>query len=486
MREQLIQYIDLLFAGAPQAEDIKQEILHNTLDRYDDLIAQGKTPEAAYSLSISGIGDINEILGNAAQQTQQTTQPSQPQAAPEGKDAEKEKRLTKAAAIAFFILCPVPLLILENVIGLCLLLAMVAAGVALLVLYGKDVPTEAEDKNPRSPLHKTLIGIVWGIGVCVYFLLSFETGAWYITWLLFPITGCICGLITACFDLTKVFLSAVIRIVIFGILIVVMIAALLGTYFGISVLSYASDAVINDGTLASSGSVSADQIRDIEIQWVSGSITIEKGDTENIQFSETSGLDEDQKLVWKQSGDRLIIQFSKPTSFSIISFGSFSDFSKDLVVTVPNDWVCDELDIDSVSARIDVTAIQANEIDLVNVSGSCSFESCVARQFISETVSGSVYYEGQLDELDFNTVSADCTAALSNSPSEIELEGVSGDLTLVLPADCGFTVSLDSVSGDFSSDYATTSSNSRHIYGDGSCKISADSVSGDIRIKAPK
>ena len=66
MREQLIKYIDLLFAGAPEAEDIKQEILQNTLDRYDDLISQGKSPESAYSLAISGIGDINEILGGNA------------------------------------------------------------------------------------------------------------------------------------------------------------------------------------------------------------------------------------------------------------------------------------------------------------------------------------------------------------------------------------------------------------------------------------
>ena len=63
MREQLIKYIDLLFAGAPEAEDIKQEILQNTLDRYDDLIDQGKSPEAAYRLAISGIGDVNELLG---------------------------------------------------------------------------------------------------------------------------------------------------------------------------------------------------------------------------------------------------------------------------------------------------------------------------------------------------------------------------------------------------------------------------------------
>ena len=65
MREHLIQYVQLLFAGAADCDDTRQEILQNTLDRYDDLIAAGKTPEAAYRLAIMGIGDINEILGRA-------------------------------------------------------------------------------------------------------------------------------------------------------------------------------------------------------------------------------------------------------------------------------------------------------------------------------------------------------------------------------------------------------------------------------------
>ena len=64
MRDQLISYVDLLFAGAEQSGDIKDEILQNTLDRYDDLLSQGKSPQAAYSLAISGIGDISELLQN--------------------------------------------------------------------------------------------------------------------------------------------------------------------------------------------------------------------------------------------------------------------------------------------------------------------------------------------------------------------------------------------------------------------------------------
>lgn len=485
MREQLIKYIDLLFAGAPHADDIKQEILQNTLDRYDDLIAQGKSPESAYSLAISGIGDIHEIL-------EQPSASPTPKAAPAPKQETQvpkkahDIRLFRAAAIAFFILSPVPVLILENAIGVCLLLAMIATGVGLLVFCRKEESTAPTPHQPRSPLHKALHGIAWGIGVVLYLLFSIITGAWYISWLVFPITACVCSLISACFDLNKVFLSAVVRIVIFAILILILTVSLLGGYLGISILSFIDEDYASfEGTLSSSGQVSAQQVKDIEIEWVSGSITIQPGDTQDIRFYESGAIDEDGKMIWKLSGDRLVIQFCKP-QFNIGLFGINNTASKDLVITVPQDWLCDELDIDSVSARIDISQIHAQEADLVNVSGQCSFTDCVIVDFNAETVSGKVEYKGQLDSLDFTTVSANCTAALSNCPREVDLEGVSGDLTLILPEDCGFTLELDSVSGEFSSDFATTSENNRYRYGDGTCSISADTVSGDVRIKAPQ
>jgi len=36
-----------------------------------------------------------------------------------------------------------------------------------------------------------------------YFLLSFFTGAWHITWLIFPVIGAVNGIIKAGFDLSR-------------------------------------------------------------------------------------------------------------------------------------------------------------------------------------------------------------------------------------------------------------------------------------------
>lgn len=208
MREQLIQYVRLLFAGAPQSEDIRQEILQNTLDRYDDLIAQGKSPEAAYRLAISGIGDISEILGAEPTVSAPHAAPTVTEKSPEKQAKEKERKLVTGLATAFYILCPVPLFILQNEIGLCLMFLLIAAATALLIIWGEDKPSEdarreEQQSNPNRQLKRSISSLVWAIGLAAYFIVSFVTEAWYITWIIFPLTASVGGLISACMDLKE-------------------------------------------------------------------------------------------------------------------------------------------------------------------------------------------------------------------------------------------------------------------------------------------
>lgn len=211
MREQLIQYVNLLFAGVADADEIKQEILQNTLDRYDDLIAQGKTPESAYRLAISGIGDINEILGSTPAAPRQTS--TAPQNSIPAKAMSVGSKVLKACGIALYIICPIPLFILELVgmptIGLCGTLGIVAVATVLMVLSSRDSGSKQKAANPQAmdtpekELRKSVGSLIGTIGLVVYLILSFLTGAWYITWLIFPILGAVRGLVFAIMDLKE-------------------------------------------------------------------------------------------------------------------------------------------------------------------------------------------------------------------------------------------------------------------------------------------
>lgn len=208
MREQLIQYVNLLFAGSPEAWEMRQEILQNTLDRYDDLIAQGKAPEAAYRLAISGIGDINEVLGS----TPISSSPAPASTPTEKKEEPKDKKLLRAIAIGMYICCVIPLFVLGNVgngvLGLCLMFVMIAAATVLIIMASSDDKNaeekEAEDKEhdePKTELGKA-VESTWGfVTLAIYLGVSFWTGAWYITWLIFPIMGAIKSIVKACLDL---------------------------------------------------------------------------------------------------------------------------------------------------------------------------------------------------------------------------------------------------------------------------------------------
>ena len=214
MKEQLIQYVNLLFAGATGAEDMKQEILQNTLDRYDDLIDQGKSPEAAYRLAISGIGDINEILGNPQPQHIRT-----PASAPDLRSVIHEeaqdiqRRKMKAVAVALYILCAIPLIafteIGQETLGLCMTLLMVASATVLIILSKKNDPDDEEEADkavsdtPKSKLWESIDNLIGALTLAVYLLISFKTKAWFITWLIFPISGCVKGLVNAILDLKE-------------------------------------------------------------------------------------------------------------------------------------------------------------------------------------------------------------------------------------------------------------------------------------------
>ncbi len=206
MREQLIQYVELLFAGAPDSEEIKQEILQNTLDRFDDLIDQGKTPEAAYRLAISGIGDINEILGSEPKHTAPI-----PHAIPETSISEDtdeaERKKKRAVAVALYICCVIPVIALGELgnggLGVCLMFLMIAAATALMIMSSKKEDDDEEEEQSLAPHHEQkdkADKLLSTITLPVYLIVSFVTGAWYITWLLFPLSACVKGLIHAIID----------------------------------------------------------------------------------------------------------------------------------------------------------------------------------------------------------------------------------------------------------------------------------------------
>lgn len=284
--------------------------------------------------------------------------------------------------------------------------------------------------------------------------------------------------------------NAIIRIVLFSLAILVLLGILLaGLGLGMFMVNTKTSVtneitnlpIASDGMTTQTAAV-ADQIRNLEIEWVSGSITILPDENTNqITLSETGGDGKDP-MVYSLSGNTLKIQYCED-SIAFPSFGINISTSKDLVITVPTDWVCEELEIDAASANVKVQDMTIRTADFDGASGTCDFLNCQVERLDVDGASGDITFTGTLESLDFDGASASCRVSVTNVPDMITMDGMSGDLVLTLPEECGFTVSIDALSSDFHSDFPTTISDGNHVYGDGRCRISFSGMSGDLTIK---
>ena len=287
--------------------------------------------------------------------------------------------------------------------------------------------------------------------------------------------------------------NAIIRIALFSIAILVLLIVLgTGILAGSYMVNYKSEhhsshPVVSDG-IVNQGVVNA-EIHNIEIDWVSGSITVEPdANCTDIIISETGTIDEKYQMVYSTSGDTLKIQYCKDG----IKFPSFgitinTSVSKDLVIRVPEGWTCDTLEIDTASAEVNLSNLTISEFDFDGASGVCTISNCHVDTLDMDTASGDIEFEGTLNRLDCDAASASCRLTVYNNPSYIDIDIASGDLELAIPEDCGFTCSLQAISGHFASEFETSTksgshTHSVHTHGDGSCRIEVDAMSGDVTI----
>lgn len=208
----------------------------------------------------------------------------------------------------------------------------------------------------------------------------------------------------------------------------------------------------------------------LNIDWVSGHVTVEIGDSDVVSVSEPDGFSADHQMRWGVKDDCLSIYFCK----NHLSVGTdFKD--KDLVVTLPRSIALTDARIDTVSADIDVSAaLELNALTVDTVSAETNLEGLVVSDLQYDTVSGDLSGSVEAKQLEVNSVSGSTKLTLSSAPDKIKGDTVSGNLTFTMP-DCEpVEVRTDSTSGDVKSDFASTAGADR--------VFDFETVSGDIEL----
>lgn len=272
--------------------------------------------------------------------------------------------------------------------------------------------------------------------------------------------------------------NAIIRIVLWSIVLVILLG-ILATALSLRIYQ-------KEYTYADLASVTPIEscivaITELDISWASGTVTIEPGDVNGILLEETPVSNEAYAMVTSYDSEKLTVKYQNKSANQILG----SNLNKSLKVTFPRNWTGKKIEIKNASADLILRDLTLEEVEIDTTSGSCTLENCVIVQTDFDSVSGSLEYTGKLWELEAETVSGNLTAQLEETPISVDVKTVSGVLDLTLPESTGFTAKLDSRSGQFTSDFDTTTQNDRYLCGDGACEITVRTTSGDVRIQKP-
>ena len=221
MQIRFLRLIDELFQGVPQTREtleMKEEIVQNLMEKYNDLRAEGKTEEEAFLVAAASVGDINELIGGAAGPTVEATQP--PAYSSENGTENPQNVMSWLQVIAVFlaliILCPFAVRLFQDWRGIFLAVVMPLGAFGLLIYqivstirlrrsaaFDDHEFHEEENAHEWAPavnnrkLYRSLNGALWPIAVAAYFLISFGGGGWHLTWIIFLITPAISVLLKA-------------------------------------------------------------------------------------------------------------------------------------------------------------------------------------------------------------------------------------------------------------------------------------------------
>lgn len=217
MNERIRTHIEELFENAPNIKkitELKEELLSNSNSKYDDLLAGGASPDVAYKTVISGMGDVAGLIEQLKSERQADSAMIE--------EGRKKSALLVSIGVGILIMAVAAQIFFEDIlhlegVGLFVMLLMAAVGVGVLVYnsmtkvqYNKKEDTFVEEFKQRKVetsqnkgMRAALSGILWPLIFITYFLVSFITGAWHISWIIFIAGACIEGVISLLLELKK-------------------------------------------------------------------------------------------------------------------------------------------------------------------------------------------------------------------------------------------------------------------------------------------
>jgi hypothetical protein len=235
MNDKIRNHIEKLFENAPstrKALELKEELLANSEERYQDLIANGVSTEDAVKNVINSIGNVSELFQGLEEVNPDNDQLYY--------DRMKKAAIIKTTAVGIYIFSIVVFIFCVFIndisygahgywsgfnggnmnyvmLGLILMILIDIVPTCMLVYvssiypkYNKREDTVVEDfKEWKSGSLKvkaikgSVRTVIWTSTVLIYFAVSFFTFAWYATWIIFLVALCVQAVVELLFRLKE-------------------------------------------------------------------------------------------------------------------------------------------------------------------------------------------------------------------------------------------------------------------------------------------
>ncbi len=208
MNSKINNYVEVLFSDIPvnkKSSELKEEMLSNMNERFNDYISEGKSENQAYSMVISSLGDVDEMLAEVM-----------PDEKFKNEATFFRNRRAKNTAIStiLFILAPLSLLFIgvigetlnidDEIIGLLAIsmpVILIAISIGLIVYTKMSAPPEYQsynqhieiqtekynEKKHNKKIRKEIMSIYWMVVTLIYLIISFISGDWSFTWIIWII-----------------------------------------------------------------------------------------------------------------------------------------------------------------------------------------------------------------------------------------------------------------------------------------------------------
>lgn len=231
------------------------------------------------------------------------------------------------------------------------------------------------------------------------------------------------------------------------------------------------------GYVSETFSVEPARVREIEVDWLGGSVMVVLTDDDSLSFAEMAYQDvpEEQRLSYALDGDTLKIDFCR--GGHLLS----SSPEKQLVLSIPRGLTLEKFEADTTAAAVNVTGLHTQTVDISTVSGGVDL-AAEAYEIDISTTGGCAAVDADFYQLDFSAVSGSLTLTMQRA-AEVEAETTSGGVTIHLPpSSYGFALDFETVSGTPEIAFDANGGDGHWTYGDKASTLNIDTVSGNLSL----